>query len=127
MAQTTHIGEAAIRQFAVPLVLHLRNLACLVEDQDLALDRLLLVDALDDIARLHVHLNGVAGAVDLVAETFNFGEGGLEAIPLWLILLAAFGLGDGVLEYGVIFPKTKLRQRRAASEEVEDGADESSV
>lgn len=78
----THIGKAAIGQIAVPLVLHLGDLAggLVVEDVDLAGDGLFLADAFDDVAGLEVEADGVAGGGDLVVETLDFGEGGLETV-----------------------------------------------
>lgn len=74
--------EAAVRQLAVPLVLHLGDLPrrLVVEDQDLAVDDLFLADALDDVAVLQVHADGVSAVGDFVVETLDFGEGGLEAV-----------------------------------------------
>ena len=116
----THILEGAIGQFAIPLVLQLCDLArrLVVEDVDLAVDGLLLADALDDVAGAQVHGDGVAAGRDFVVETLDFREGGLEAIPLRFVLLAADGFGDGVFEDAVVRPKLELFQRGSTCEEL---------
>ena len=70
----THILYGAIRQLAIPFVLHLCDLArCLViEDVDLAVDGLLFADALHHIAGTQVHANWVAAGSDFVMEAFDF-------------------------------------------------------
>ena len=102
----THILEGAIRELAVPLVLDLCDLTrrLVVEDIDLAVDGLLLADALDDVAGTQVHGDWVAAGCDFVVEALDFREGGLEAIPLRFVLLAAYGFGDGVFEDALIVP-----------------------
>ena len=116
----THIFEARIRQFAIPLVLYLRNFgrSLVIEDLNLAVDDLLFADALHDIASTKIHLNGVAGGGDFMVQTLNFTEDGLQTVPLRLVLLAAFGFGDWVLEGSIICPKLKLFQRRTAREKL---------
>ena len=78
----THILERAVRELTIPLVLHLCDLASrlVVEDQDLAVDDLLLAETLDNIAGLEVHADGVAAISDFVVETLNFREGRLQSI-----------------------------------------------
>ena len=39
-----------------------------------------------------------------MVEAFDFGEGGLQAVPLWFVLLAAYGFGDGVFEDAGVVP-----------------------
>ena len=70
----THILYGAIRQLAIPFILHLCDLArCLViEDVDLAVDGLLFADALHHIAGTQVHANWVAAGSDFVMEAFDF-------------------------------------------------------
>ena len=78
----THILERAVRELTVPLVLYLCDLASrlVVEDQDLAIDDLLLAETLDNVAGLEVHTDGVAAISDFVMETLNLGEGRLQSI-----------------------------------------------
>lgn len=57
-------------------------------------------------------------------QAFDFGERGLEAVPLRLELLAAAGHGDGVFKNGVIGPQFELLEGGATGEEVENAADE---
>lgn len=57
-------------------------------------------------------------------QTFDFAERDLQTVPLRLELLAAFGDGQGVDELSLVLPKLEFGERRAAGEEVEDGADE---
>jgi hypothetical protein len=103
------------------------------------------VDALDDVARLHVHGDGVAGGGDGVGEALDFGEGLLETVledllapcfffsithsqfktyPLWFILLPTLRNRDWVRKDAIVRPKLQLLEGRAAGEEVEDGADD---
>ncbi len=106
----THILEGAIRELAIPFVLDLCDLArrLVIEDVDLAVDGLLFPDALYDVAGTQVHGDGVAAGRDFVVETLDFGEGGLEAIPLRFVLLAAYSFGDGVFEDAFVVPELKL-------------------
>ena len=80
----THILERAVWELTIPLVLHFRDLASrlVVENQDLAIDDLLFAEALDNVAGLEVHTNGVAAISDFVVETFDFRKGGLQPV-LW--------------------------------------------
>ena len=102
----TYILERAIREFAIPLILNLCDLArrFVVEDVDLAVDSLLFADALYDVAGTQVHTNWVATGCDFVVETLNFRKGSLEAIPLRFVLLATYGFGDRVFEDALIIP-----------------------
>ena len=102
----THILEGAVRELAVPLVLDLCDLArrLVVEDVDLAVDGLLFADTLDDVTRAQVHGDRVAARGDFVVEALDFGEGGLQAVPLGFVLLAADGFGDGIFEDALIVP-----------------------
>ncbi len=43
-----------------------------------------------------------------MVETLDFGEGGLEAIPLRFVLLAAYGFGYGIFEDAFVVPELKL-------------------
>lgn len=76
----TYIGDAGVRQLAVPLVLDALDLAAVREDVDLAVDRRLLADALDFVARGEVHRDGVAGRGHVVRFALDLGEGGLQAV-----------------------------------------------
>jgi hypothetical protein len=77
------IRPRTIRQFAIPLVLDFSDLAIRARgDGDHRRNGLLHVDTLDDVARLHVHGDGVAGRGDGVGEALDFGEGLLETV-LW--------------------------------------------
>ncbi len=78
----TYINKTAIGQLAVPLVLNLRNLPrrLVVEDVDLAVNDLLLAEQLDDISRLEIHADGIAGVGDFMAKTFDFFKGTLKAV-----------------------------------------------
>jgi hypothetical protein len=58
-----------------------------------------------------------------VVLPLDLAERALQAVPLRLVLLAALGNCDGVLEGRIVAPESKLLKRRAASEEVEDRAD----
>lgn len=102
----THILKRTVREFAIPLVFNLGDLASglVVEDVDLAVDGLLFTDALYDVAGTQVHGNWVAARCDFVVEAFDFGEGCLKAIPLRFVLLAAHGFGDRVFEDALIIP-----------------------
>ena len=41
-------------------------------------------------------------------ETLNFGEGGLEAVPLGFVLLTTDGFGDGVFEGAIVGPELEF-------------------
>ena len=118
----THICERAIRQLSIPLILNLRDLPhrLVIEDIDLAVNGLLFFDTLDDIACAHVHADGVTGRCDFMVETLDLGEGGLETVPLWLVLLAAFGFGDGVFERPIVIPELEFLKGRASCKELRD-------
>lgn len=80
----TYILKRTVRQLAVPLVLHLRDLArrFIVVDEDLAVDDLLFVDTLDDVARAHVEADGVPSVRHFMVQPFDGGEGRLETVLL---------------------------------------------
>ena len=102
----THILEGAIRELAIPFILNLCDLSrrLVIEDVDPAIDGLLLADTLHDVASTQVHTDWIAARSDLVMETFDLGEGGLEAIPLRFELLSAHSFGDGVFEDTLVIP-----------------------
>lgn len=108
----THILEGAVRELAVPLVLDLCDLSrrLVVEDVDLAVDGLLFSNTLHDVARTQVYGDWVAAGGDFVVEALDFGKGGLQAIPLRLVLLAADGFGDGIFEDTLVVPELELLQ-----------------
>lgn len=58
----TYIFEGSLWKLAIPLVLDLGNLTIrfIEMNEDFALHGLLLVDALDDISRLQIHLDRVS-------------------------------------------------------------------
>jgi len=60
-------------------------------------------------------------------KSLDLAECRLEPIPLSLVLLAALGDCERVCELGVILPELELGERRASSEQVEDGADDGSL
>lgn len=108
----THILEGAVRELAVPFVFDLCDLArrLIVEDVDFAVDGLLFANTLHDIACTQVHGDWVAAGGDFVVEALDFREGGLQAVPLRFVLLAADGLGDGIFEDALIVPQLELLQ-----------------
>jgi len=53
-------------------------------------------------------------------EPLNLAEGRLQAVPLRLVLFAAFCDGEWVGELGVVLPELQLGEGRAACEEIED-------
>jgi hypothetical protein len=67
-----------------------------------AVDDLLFADALDLVPVAQVHGYGVAGGGHVEGEALNLREGGLQAVPLRLVLFAAFGFDEGVGEDGVV-------------------------
>ncbi len=99
-------------------------------------DDLFFSNAFDLVPVAEVHAYWVAGGGYVDREAFDFGEGGLEAVPLGLILFAPLGLGKGVSKNGIIlvvvsvacwqgelmrppyFPERQLLQRRPAGEEL---------
>lgn len=80
----TYILKRTVRQLAVPLVLHLRDLArrFIVVDEDLAVDDLLFIDTLDDVAHAHVDADGVPSVRHFMVQSFDGGEGRLETVLL---------------------------------------------
>jgi len=109
------------------LIGHLDDLITLHPDLDLARDLLLRTQPLDHISRIKVHLNRIAIALHLMPKSLDLAECRLEPIPLSLVLLAALGDCERVCELGVILPELELGERRASSEQVEDGADDGSL
>ena len=111
----THILKGAIRELAIPLVFNLCDLASrfVIEDVDLAVNGLFLANAFYNVACTQVHPNWVTTGSHFVVEALNFGEGGLEAVPLRFVLLAAYGFGDRVLEDTLVIPELKFLQRWA--------------
>lgn len=87
-----------------------------------ALNRLLLPNPLNHIPRLQIHQYRVPRVLYLVVQTFNLAECGLEAVPLCGVAVAPGRDCDGVGEGGVVAPEGEFGERRAAREEVEDGA-----
>lgn len=77
-----------------------------------------MVHALDYVFGGQVHGDWVAGAGDLVVETFDGGERGFEAVPLSGVLFAAGGIGERVGEDGVVSPESELLEGWAAGEEL---------
>lgn len=73
----TNLRDSALGKGTVPLVFNLGDLVALGVDQDLAVDHLLLADALDDVSSFHVHLDRVPGVCDFVVQTLDLGERGL--------------------------------------------------
>ena len=63
---------------------------------------LLFADAFDLVSVAEVHGNWVAGGGNIEGQALNFGEGGLEAVPLSLVLFAALGFGKWVGEDSVV-------------------------
>lgn len=51
-------------------------------------------------------------------QLVDFGEGGLETVPLGLELFPALGLGEGVGEGGVVGPEAEFGERGFACEEL---------
>ena len=80
----TYVAERTIRQLAVPLVLQPGDLArgLVVEDLDLAVDGLLLLDALDHVPGAEIHGDGVPGRGDFVVEALDLAEDGFETVPV---------------------------------------------
>lgn len=78
----TYIDEAAVGELARPLVLDFHNLITLLVgvDVDHAVDGLLDTHTLDRVARAELHADRVTGADDLVTETLDLREDGLEAV-----------------------------------------------
>lgn len=78
----TYILKRTVRQVAVPLVLHVRDLSrgFVVVDEDFAVDDLFFVDAFNDVARAQVEADGVPSISDFVVQSFDRGEGCLETV-----------------------------------------------
>ena len=53
-----------------------------------------------------------------MVKTLDFGEGGLQTVPLGLILLATDGFGDGVFESAIVGPVLEFLEGGAAGEEL---------
>ena len=104
----THIGNAALGQLAIPLVLNFADLVTVREDVDLALDNFFRSESLDLVSRLQIHHNGVACIRDLVTESLNLREGCLETVPLRFEFLAPGGSGDRVDELPIVFPELQF-------------------
>ena len=51
-------------------------------------------------------------------ETLDLGEGGLETVPLRLVLCTANGFGDGVFEGAIVGPELEFLKGGAACEEL---------
>ena len=62
-----------------------------------------------------------------MVQALDLRKSGLQAVPLGLVLVAAVGVGDGILEGGVVGPEAEFGERWAPGEEVEYGADEGAV
>ena len=87
----TYVADGRVGKLAVPLVLDQSDLAILDMDVDLAVDQLLLTDALDLVEVAEVEGDGVAGARHQVGLALDLGEGGLETV-LWLCVSSGAGL-----------------------------------
>jgi hypothetical protein len=101
-----------------------------------AVKDLFFADALDLISVAEVHDYRVARGGHAEGKALDFQEGGLQAVPLRLVLFAAFGFGEGVGEDGVVlvvwlvgllrgemvrgpyFPEGELLERGPACEEL---------
>jgi len=119
------ICDARVGQLAVPFVLDASDFAGLVEDIDLAGDCRLFSNTLDFVEGGHVHLDRVAGGGDAVGFALDFGEGGLQTVPLRLKLFPALGYGDRVGEDGIVFPELQFGERWSAGEQVKHRGDKS--
>ena len=116
----THILNRTIRQFPIPLILHLRDLPrrIIIKDINFAVNSLLLIDALYDITGPQIHGDGVSAGSDFVMETLDLGEGGLQTVPLGFVLLATDGFGDGVFESAIVGPELEFLEGGTACEEL---------
>lgn len=132
----TCLCECALWQFVIPPITHHADLSCGIGmDLDFTGNRRLFSNTFDLVSRLQVHSDRVSGRCHFLVEALDFREGRLEAIPLWFILLATFGISDRVLEDGIVLrigeymvnvsrtswpylPKLELLQRRSASKEL---------
>lgn len=68
------------------------------------------------IPRLQAQLDRVPRALELHAQALDLGEGGFQAVPLRFVLFAARGVGEWVVEGGVVFPQRELAFGRVACE-----------
>lgn len=87
-------------------------------------DNLFLIDSLNHIPRLEIHQNRVTRILNTMMLSLDLTERALQPVPLRLVLLAALGDGDRVLERGVVAPEREFSERGAAGEEVEDRAND---
>jgi hypothetical protein len=76
------------------------------------------------VPRLQSQLNRVPTALDLTSQPLDLAERNLQAIPLRLELLAAGGIGQGVVEGRGVGPQCELAFGGVAGEQVQDGGDE---
>ena len=102
----THICEGAIRQLAVPFVLNFGNFACgfIIEYVHFAVNRLLFSDAFHNVTSSEVQTNRITRRGNLMMKPFDLGESGLQAVPLWFVLLAASSYCDWVFKDTLVFP-----------------------
>ena len=91
-------------------------------NHDLTLNHLLLVDPLHHISSLHIHLDRISTTRDLMAQSLDLAERGLETIPLRLVLLAALRDAERVDELAVIGPEVEFLRGGSAGEEIEGAA-----
>lgn len=99
----TCLCKRAVWQFVIPSVFHHLDLAIAIGvNLDNTLDCLFFADALDLIACLEIHRNGIARRGYAVVKALYFGKSSLQTIPLRLVLLSAFGLGNRILEDRII-------------------------
>jgi hypothetical protein len=121
-AEDTYILESTIWQLVIPTILYFGDLVALMVDLHHRTNGLFHPNPLYDISCFQIHSNWVSGTRHLVGESFNFGEGGCESvpmeksvppnmrlkvsedIPLSRVLLATYGICDRVLELGVVCP-----------------------
>ena len=73
-------------------------------NQYLAADSLFFLDALDNIAGFQVQGDWISTIGDFVVETFDLGEGGLEAVLIRQRIQQAAFLGRNRLAYLPIEP-----------------------
>jgi hypothetical protein len=99
----TCLRENALWELIIPFVFHRRNLPRRVRvDIHDAVDDLFFADAFDFIPVAKVHGYRVTRGGHVEGESLDFRECSLQAIPLCLVLFAAFGFGEGVGEEGVV-------------------------
>jgi hypothetical protein len=99
----TCLRKSALWELTIPLVFNHSDLprSIGVDAYD-AVNDLFLADAFDLVPVAQAHGYGVAGRNHVEGEALDFGEGGLEAVPLRLVLFAAFGFSEGVGEGRVV-------------------------